>query len=280
MMIRHFLFPLCALVLLGLAPRAYAADIGDDFDVLRGSQVVGPATFTRWSGFYLGGQIGYSNASADFGSSTQQPLANVLRSSSLEADSDPSALVVLGSTDHTAAAYGGFVGYNTQWQDLILGIEANYNYTPMTLTAPNSPIARGGFTDSSGNSYLIGASANGTITNLNYGSLRARAGWDLGNFLPYGFVGLALGVADISVAAAMSGTCQAGSSATCQSFGFIATAGHDSEVLYGFSIGGGFDYAVTQNVFLRGEFEYTQFAAVENILLAIYSARAGVGFKF
>ena len=53
----------CALVLLGLASPAVAADL--DLDVLRGAETVapppltvGPATFTRWSGFYVGGQIG------------------------------------------------------------------------------------------------------------------------------------------------------------------------------------------------------------------------------
>ena len=44
---------ICAAVLLALVPRAFAGD----YDILRGSQPVGPATFTRWSGFYFGGQL-------------------------------------------------------------------------------------------------------------------------------------------------------------------------------------------------------------------------------
>jgi opacity protein-like surface antigen len=42
------------------------------------------------------------------------------------------------------------------------------------------------------------------VSNLDFLSLRARAGWVLGNFLPYGFVGFALGRADIAVAANVS----------------------------------------------------------------------------
>ena len=55
---------ICALTVLALASPAFAADL--DLDILRGSQPVGPATFTRWSGFYLGGQLSYSDANVDF----------------------------------------------------------------------------------------------------------------------------------------------------------------------------------------------------------------------
>ena len=79
----------CALVLLGLASPAVAADL--DLDVLRGAETVapptltvGPATFTRWSGFYVGGQIGYSDANADFSNATQPGLAYALRNTALE----------------------------------------------------------------------------------------------------------------------------------------------------------------------------------------------------
>jgi opacity protein-like surface antigen len=51
-------------------------------------------------------------------------------------------------------------------------------------------------------------------------------------------------------------------------------------LLYGFSVGGGFDMAVTQNIFLRGEYEFVQFAEIANITAKISSARVGAGFKF
>jgi hypothetical protein len=43
---------ICAVVVL-VAP---AGALAGDFDVLRGSEPVGPTTYTRWSGFYVGGQ--------------------------------------------------------------------------------------------------------------------------------------------------------------------------------------------------------------------------------
>jgi opacity protein-like surface antigen len=50
--------------------------------------------------------------------------------------------------------------------------------------------------------------------------------------------------------------------------------------MYGFSVGGGLDWALTQNIFLRGEFEYVQFAPIASIMASILSARVGAGFKF
>ena len=40
---------ICAVVVLAFAPRAFA----DDLDILRGTDTVGPATFTKWSGFFF-----------------------------------------------------------------------------------------------------------------------------------------------------------------------------------------------------------------------------------
>jgi outer membrane immunogenic protein len=59
-----------------------------------------------------------------------------------------------------------------------------------------------------------------------------------------------------------------------------ATAGQNGALLCGFSVGGGLDWALTQNIFLRGEFEYVQFAPIANIVASILSARVGAGFKF
>ncbi len=270
---------ICALAAVAFAPCVFAADL-DDIDVLRGSEPVGLATFPRWSGFYFGGQFGYSDGNADFSNSTQGPIAYTLRNSALEATSDPSQISVLGTASDGAAAYGGFVGYNTQWQDVIVGIEANYSHTRLSLEASNSPVIRTGLSDGGGNTYTVGISGSGTLRNLDYGTLRARGGWILGNFLPYGFIGFALGATDLNVAASVTGTCEAGSTPGCSPFSFVSTAGKNGALLYGGTVGGGVDVALTQNIFLRGEFEYTVFAPISDVLISIISARVGAGLKF
>ena len=132
----------CGLFALTLASPAAAADFdipppgpAANYDILRGSETVGPATFTRWSGFYAGGQIGLSNANADFSDTTQSLVAYALRATTLENQQAPSQWPVLGNANQSAIGYGAFVGYNTQWQDLILGMEANFNRASFSLHA-------------------------------------------------------------------------------------------------------------------------------------------------
>lgn len=265
-----------ALFVLNLIPRAFAADL----DILRGSEPVGPAFFTNWTGFYVGGDAGVSDSNADFSRATQPSIAFVLRNTALENTSHPSQLPVLGTADKTSLSYGGFFGYNSQWQDLMLGVEANFLHIGTALTAPSSPIARGGLSDGQGNSYTITITGTGAMANLNYVALRGRAGLILGDFLPYGFIGAVVGLTDVNVTSTIQGVCEPGSKATCSNFAFSGTDGRNSALLYGATVGGGLDYAFTQHFFLRGEFEYTRFAPFDSLLLAVTSARIGAGYKF
>ena len=128
----------------GLLSPTFAADY--DLPVLRGTEpvapvmTVGPATFTRWSGFYFGGDFSYSFSQADFSSATQPLLAFSLRNLTLEEVVQPSQIPVLGKGVANAFGGGGFVGYNTQWQDLIIGVEATYTHIQFAPFA-NIPVS-------------------------------------------------------------------------------------------------------------------------------------------
>jgi opacity protein-like surface antigen len=50
--------------------------------------------------------------------------------------------------------------------------------------------------------------------------------------------------------------------------------------MYGFSVGGGIDVALTSNIFVRGELEYVRFAPIGDILVSVTTARLGAGLKF
>jgi outer membrane immunogenic protein len=269
------------LAVLALTSRAFAGD----FDILRGEDFVGPATYMNWSGIYFGGDFGISDTNADFSKSTQAPIAYQLRETTLENEFSPSDWPVLGKADHTASSYGGFVGYNTQWEDVILGIEADYERPSGTLVAPTSPIERIlTYTDPNTKQvtvYDVKLSGDGSLSNLDYGSLRARAGWIFGNFLPYGFAGLALGRADVAVTATVnpsaSSTCGSPNTLPCV---LTSTVSKNGALLYGFIVGAGLDVAVTSHIFLRGEAEYVQFAPIEGVLAGVASAHVGAGLKF
>jgi outer membrane immunogenic protein len=280
---------ICAAVLLALTPRAFAGD----FDSLRGSESVGAATFPRWSGFYFGGHVGYSDGSADFSRATEPLVGYSLRELVLEEDQHPSSWPVLGNGDKSATGFGGFVGYNTQWQDLILGLEANYTHAPFTVVASNNPIGR--VVSAGSDLYSVNLSGSGSMDVTDYGSLRVRAGWVFDRYLPYGFAGLALGRASYSVSTLVYGQqssadpptiptplipCDPADVTTCVDYSYSNSTGKTNTILYGFAVGGGIDVALTPNIFLRGEYEYMQFAPVASITAAISSVRVGAGLKF
>jgi opacity protein-like surface antigen len=279
---------ICVLAVLATASPAFAADL--DLDILRGSQPVGPGTFTRWSGFYVGGQLSYGDANADFSGATQPLVAFSLRETTLESSDFVSTWPVLGRGGSDAVGYGGFVGYNTQWQDLVLGLEGNYTHTNFATSASVSPLvgSAGRIVSAGGSQYSVNLTGTGQLEITDYASLRARAGWVLGNFLPYGFAGLVIGTGNYNVTTEVYGYQNSATPAyfpcavgpTCVPYDFSNSAGQNGALLYGFSVGGGLDWAVTQNIFLRGEFEYVQFAPIANIVASIVSARVGAGFKF
>jgi outer membrane immunogenic protein len=170
-------------------------------------------------------------------------------------------------------------------------VEATYTHTNFNTTAPSASVAR----LFPSLSTAVGVAASGRLDLTDYGEARFRAGYVVGNLLPYGFIGMAVGGASYSLAttadvtqstgtdfscAGRATTPQGTAIGTCQDFLFSNSAGQNNALLYGFSVGGGLDWALTQNIFVRGEFEFVQFAPITNISVAIVSGRVGAGYKF
>ena len=139
--------------------------------------------------------------------------------------------------------------------------------TNLVTNAPTTPIGR--VTWAGGASYSVFLSGAGSLDLTDYATLRARAGWILGDFLPYGFAGFAVGRASYSVTTLVSGQqstqtppfpCTDNQAGPGISFSYANSAGQSSALLYGLSVGVGLDWAMTQNIFLRSEFEFIQFA--------------------
>ena len=271
------------------SPNAFA----DDFDAFPASPPVSrAANFTSWTGFYVGGDFAYSNANGDFSQTTQAPIAYSLRELTLESEFAPSTWPVLGTDSHGAAGFGGFAGYNIEYltpsMKVVLGIEANYEQAALSLTAPNSPISRLTPADTGGNTYLVNITGNGSVTNLNFGTLRARVGWAFGNFLPYAFAGGAIGNANVNISATTSGQQNPPGSACLASMPPMRHRpllihrhrGKTSEWLYGGTVGAGLDFALTRNFFVRAEYEYIYFSPVDGLRLDINTVRVGAGIKF
>jgi outer membrane immunogenic protein len=272
---------LAALALMGFVSDAIAGEF--EMPTLRGSTayeetpfVVGTPSYQRWSGFYAGGEIGYGSAHVDFSKATQSLIAFQLRELALENQQHPSMWEILGQKDTASTSYGGFIGYNSQWDDVVLGVELNYSTANFLATAPNSPINRA--TSAGGNAYQVLISGAGTMNITDYGTARARAGYIMKNFMPYAFVGLAVGRADIRRSVTVSGVESAGGTST--PFSFTGSETKNGAWLTGWAAGGGIDVLIMPNVFLRGEYEYASFAGVSGIKASTSTARVGAGFKY
>jgi len=105
----------------------------------------------------------------------------------------------------------------------------------------------------------------------------------MGRFLPYAQVGFALGRGDLVRSASVSVT---GTDVSNTPPGLpINHSGSLSErkndaFLYGFSAGVGLDVGITENIFVRGEYEYIQFFPFSGTRIGINSGRVGVAVKF
>jgi len=278
---------LAALGLIVAISDAFAGDLM--LPTLRGSDnlVPGNPTYPRWSGFYAGGQVGIGLANMDFAGATRGLIAFSLRELALENEQHPSTWQVLEKADTKASSIGGFVGYNTRFDDVILGLDFNYNRASFNANAPISPIGR--ITSAGGNTYLVNLTGSASLHITDVAGLRARAGYAVGNFLPYFTIGVAAGRADFARSATASGaenpptgypTVPCDPLAGCTVFSFTRSEAKQGAFMYGWSMGGGIDMLVLPNVFVRAEFEYIAFTSIAEIKAAISTGRLGLGVKF
>jgi outer membrane immunogenic protein len=281
-----------ASLMLCMASPALASDYDLQYvPVLRGSAPppapvysVGPATFTRWSGFYVGGDVSFNNGTTNFSTATAPGVQYALQNTVVQQTFTPSQLSLLGNGAGSAFGGGAFLGYNTQWQDLVLGVEGNYMHTSVNTAAATSPsfLMSRAFNPAAGNVTSLSLSkASGSLSLTDYGEARFRAGYVVGNFLPYAFVGMAVGMGSYSISTHLDVYCNnAGECVGFQPNGLDVGSSQSNALLWGYSVGAGLDWKLTPNFFLRGEFDFDQFAPISNIQLNLVSGRIGGAFKF
>jgi outer membrane immunogenic protein len=253
-------------------------------DVLRGSSpyVPGAPTYFNWSGVYFGAQAGYGSARVNPEGTTQDLIARMLRQTTIEDEANVSTWPQIATFGTGSAQFGGFVGYNSQWGDVILGLELNY--------------VRGNFNgqgaDSLGRSYQtsddyfydVFVSGSTKVKIMDYATFRARAGYAMDYFLPYAFGGLAVGRANVSRSAFvnLSATDVSGNDPQRPDLSYTDSLSEtrNGVIAYGVTAGLGLDVALTQNLFVRAEWEYIYFSNFQGVTAQINALRAGVGAKF
>jgi len=301
---------LVAVALIGLVSEAFAADY--EFSVLRGASsdfgpsayVPVPPTYTRWSGFYAGGQLSGSIAAMDFATSARSLIGYAVRNSVLE--NHILSWTTLSKGDTSAIGFGGFVGYNFQWDDVTAGFEANYTHASLRRSASDS-LSRS-FIDNSnapaGHQYTydVTVAASAAVTLTDFATFRGRGGWVAGNFMPYGFAGLAVARVNVTRSAIVTAS-------RTDDFNVVSTIidpvtglpiivttpqsvtsplllpgtqtdGQTGAYSFGYTAGLGMDVLLSTNMFVRGEYEFVQFPNVKGIRINVNTVRLGGGLKF
>jgi outer membrane immunogenic protein len=262
-------------LLLELALQASAADLGP---ILRGTTVYQPPVQVNWSGYYAGAQVGYSSAGFGFGNATSSLIAFILRGTTLEAEAGVSGLTTLSNRDSNGTTFGGFVGYNAQWDDVVLGLEFNYNAS--SIKAQSSDTLARSFTTSDGyfHDFTVTSAASAKLTD--FGAVRVRAGWATGNFLPYAAVGLAIGRVDIAHTATVSDVATQTGFPTLVLPPTTEGSTRTGVFAYGYMGALGVDMILWSNVFARLEGEYLQFTPVQDVRIHVGTFRTAIGVRF
>jgi outer membrane immunogenic protein len=268
---------LVAAIILGTAASAQAADMPD---VLRGS-FTAPVARTNWQGFYIGGQASYGAADMDFTNSGQDLLKKLLNNVDVEQQFNISSWPLQQKTSTQNGGFGGFAGYNSQWTDVVVGVELNYVHGTFFNSSKGDQTRT--FFFPTDYQTTVHASSSSAMTITDIGSLRVRGGYALGCFLPYMFGGFAMGQANINRTAEYG-----------IFYHYVGTQipalpdigpGKDSlgdnansHFIYGYSGGLGIDMMLFANLFVRAEWEYMRFTAPVDT--TVNTVRAGIGYKF
>jgi len=224
---------------MALAGTAFAADLP-----LRAPPPVYVAPVFSWTGFYVGGQLGYawgkdpvtvnSNFTEEF--LTLDPFTSAQRQSS------PSG-----------AIGGAHIGYNWQINQFVLGVETNVDATNFNGQQSIFSVASfaGGFTD-------IGELRD-NIRSTIQGTFHGRAGWAWNNWLFYGTGGVAF--TDFT---------------SNYQFASILTDDRTSTRV-GWTAGGGIEWAFNNNWIFGVEYRYSDFGHfTDNDLFSLGATTTGL----
>ena len=311
---------LAAAALLAGAVSISGAASAADYPVLRGSQIDDapppPSDFgsgtPKWSGFYFGGTAGL--LSSQFDPLEQSEFLSRTAFSNQTTSEQGSPLLRFGKVSTNRNGFGGFAGYNFAFGDVVLGVEAEYFkadlstdqrasisrlYTgifPMTVpeTASTSPL---------NTQTTVNVSGHTTTKLEDFGMVKARAGYALGNFMPFINIGAAVGRistnANVSqnystvenfnrynvvtnADGSVNRTTFAGASSMRRADG--AGSGSASIVTSGYVpglvLGLGLEALLGDNILVRAEYNRVYFTEYKGVNVVLDTARVGAGLKF
>jgi outer membrane immunogenic protein len=192
-------------------------------------------TSIRWTGFYAGLNLGGAWSSAHW----IDPFSGL--------GDSPQAGFVLG---------GAQIGANWQWDSLVFGIEANFDWTGLEGTAKDA----NGFTHTVSTNWLS------TVT--------GRLGYAMNQLLVYGKGGLAV-TNESNQITIPPGVFTPNGALQVDAVGTTLTA---QSVAVGWTFGAGIEYAFDPHWSARFEYDYVEFPAHSFSLAGVSSAIAGKSY--
>lgn len=266
---------LLAAVMCGLASGAQAADL----PYLRGGFTDGvSAPSVNWQGFYVGAQGGYGSSDENFNGSTSNMAAALLADTLIENSMQVSQWnLELGKQSSRSSGYGAFAGYNAQWDDVVLGLEASYLHGDFGGSVSGTEARNMLLSDSLYHNVTAISTAAMSISDM--ATFRGRAAYAFGCFLPYVFGGFALGNADITRSITVQDSVSPTYLGTYTDLQPLsATDAVHNHLVYGYTAGLGVDIHLIGGLFMRAEWEYIRFTSTVDT--SINTVRAGLGYKF
>lgn len=262
---------------LGCLSTARAADL--DYDYLRGPEYEPVTTqIIDWSGAYVGGHGGYSSSGSRiknvFASLSSSALNNIVPGAAT-----PTLTLGTAYEKHSGSgSFGALAGYNYQIDEAVIGIEFDYTHSGQSNTIRDGISGPIGIV--AGDFAAVAVTGSSSTRLDDYGTIRARAGYALGDILPYVTGGVAIGSARITDSVIAQPYTVAANSTTAVAGTPKISSQSKTDVVVGFALGAGIEYAFTSNIIVRGEYQYISFDKLNGHYFDINTVRGGATYKF
>ena len=126
----------------------------------------------------------------------------------------------------------------------------------------------------SGRSMIVGADTTSKITD--YGLVKARLGYSFDRFLPYAFVG----IGGARFKASGYGSIEEYVTATGVATATYTSSASKDQLTLAYGAGVGVDYAITDQILLRAQYDYVQLDSVIGQETKIQVGKIGAGIRF
>lgn len=266
---------LLSTVFAAVASTGFAADL----PIRANAPAPFAAPIFTWAGFYVGLNAGYS-----WGSSNTS-LAVPVTVNGVPNNINATAIALANNTGFGSLSPKGFTGglqagYNWQYNSLVLGVEADLNFLNLSGNRFATSTVAG-----------IVANDNDRVRSNYMGTVRGRLGFAVDRALFFVTGGVAF--TDAKVSRTLDWTF----ADPCPAVGggFVRCHSGSASFRTGWTLGGGIEYALTNNWTVKGEYLYADFgkktfttfntgvvnqALVHSATLRTNTLRLGVNYKF